>query len=492
MRTGRRAAVLLAATLAAAVAVGKGSGWIAPVLAESEADKRKNEQERQHKPGPAQPQQKPPPQFKAPSSMPPRTTGPQSYEKLQKPEFQKREFQKPEFQKRDTVTPVQPYQKDTVTPGQPYHKEPPPLEKPAAKQLDLPPKGPATFQKQPDQFAKPPSTGPVKVAPTLTPGPKPGPLWSQGPGSGLGSVQGPKRFDEVQKSRVERFEGGRKVIEEPGNRFIVKDSGRAFIRHDESERFLARPGAKWERRPDGSTETFYVRPDGTRIVSVVDANGRLLRRYRRDRDGREHSLFDNRRFYRNVAIGVGIGALGIVALNLALPHVTIPPERYIVDYGYASDDDLYEALDAPPVEVLDRAYSLEEVLGNYELRARMRRVDLDTILFEFGSWEVPPDQYDRLERIARAILRVLRDNPDAVFLIEGHTDAVGSDEDNLSLSDRRAASVAQVLTGTFGVPPENLVTQGYGEQYLKIDTQAPEPRNRRVTIVNITPLMSER
>ena len=33
-------------------------------------------------------------------------------------------------------------------------------------------------------------------------------------------------------------------------------------------------------------------------------------------------------------------------------------------------------------------------------------------------------------------------NPDEVFLVEGHTDAVGTEEDNLSLSDRRAEAVA--------------------------------------------------
>jgi len=51
--------------------------------------------------------------------------------------------------------------------------------------------------------------------------------------------------------------------------------------------------------------------------------------------------------------------------------------------------------------------------------------------------------------------------------------AVGSDVDNLSLSDRRAESVALVLSQQFGVPAENLTTQGYGEQYLKIPTQGP-------------------
>ena len=61
-------------------------------------------------------------------------------------------------------------------------------------------------------------------------------------------------------------------------------------------------------------------------------------------------------------------------------------------------------------------------------------------------------------------------------MIEGHTDAVGNDVDNLSLSDRRAEAVAVALTEQFQVPAENLVTQGYGEQYLKVPTPGPETR----------------
>ena len=86
--------------------------------------------------------------------------------------------------------------------------------------------------------------------------------------------------------------------------------------------------------------------------------------------------------------------------------------------------------------------------------------------------------------------QAIQRNPRTVFLIEGHTDAVGNDTDNLSLSDRRAESAAALLTQQFGVPAENLTSQGYGEQYLKVDTQGPERRNRRVTIRNITPLLN--
>ena len=58
----------------------------------------------------------------------------------------------------------------------------------------------------------------------------------------------------------------------------------------------------------------------------------------------------------------------------------------------------------------------------------MRRVDLDAITFDSGAYDVGPEQYPKLKRLARTIQRALRDNPDEVFMIEGHTDAVGADE----------------------------------------------------------------
>jgi outer membrane protein OmpA-like peptidoglycan-associated protein len=143
------------------------------------------------------------------------------------------------------------------------------------------------------------------------------------------------------------------------------------------------------------------------------------------------------------------------------------------------------------VSRLDRAYTLDEVRYNYSLRAHMRSVDVNTITFDSGSWEIEPSQFRKLETIARAIDDVLRDDPDEVFLIEGHTDATGEPEDNLTLSDRRAESVARVLTEEFGIPPENLTTQGYGEEFLKVPSSGSDERNRRVVIRRITPLVSE-
>jgi outer membrane protein OmpA-like peptidoglycan-associated protein len=177
-------------------------------------------------------------------------------------------------------------------------------------------------------------------------------------------------------------------------------------------------------------------------------------------------------------------------VQLAPPVIRIPRERYIVDAGHARPDDIYGVFMAPPVEVIDQPYTLDQVRFSAPLRDRMPRVDLD-VNFDTGSWQLSPDQVDRLSVIADGINRAIERNPREVFMIEGHTDAVGPDDDNLSLSDRRAESVAVALTEQFQVPAENLVTQGYGEQYLKVPNPGPEIANRRVAVRRITPLLDQ-
>jgi outer membrane protein OmpA-like peptidoglycan-associated protein len=294
------------------------------------------------------------------------------------------------------------------------------------------------------------------------------------------------KIEEMRAQRKQRVEnnGQRTIIEEPDRRVIVRENGQAIIRHDETERFRATgANVRVEQRAGGETFTVVRRPGEVDIVTVVDANGRLLRRVRRTPDGRELVLIDNR-----PRPGIEIGTAGLVILPP--PRITIPREQYVVELEEAPPQTIIQALEAPPVERLERGYSLDEVRYSTQVRDRMRRIDLDTITFESGSWQVTDDQAPRFEVIAEAINAVIKRNPNEMFLIEGHTDAVGSDEDNLSLSDRRAEAVAVVLTQNFQVPPENLTTQGYGAHELKMPTQEPSRVNRRVTIRRITPLLA--
>ena len=294
------------------------------------------------------------------------------------------------------------------------------------------------------------------------------------------------RVDQLRGERHESVQGGQTIIREP-DRTIIREGNQTIIRHDEADRF--RYGARdvhSERRGNDNV-TIVTRPNGDRIVTTVDSNGGLLRRSRILPDGREIIIIDNRRGGGWYEPGRGFGTFFV---NLPPPVIRIPRDRYIVDLDGASPDLIYDTLMAPPVDVIERPYTLDEIRYSAPLRDRMPRIDLDTVTFDTGSWDLSPDQVDKLAVIAGDLKRVIDRNPSEVFLVEGFTDAVGSDVDNLSLSDRRAETVAVVLSQQFGVPPENLSTQGYGDQYLKIPTPGPERANRRVTIQRITPLLT--
>ncbi|MBO0758136.1 MAG: OmpA family protein [Bradyrhizobiaceae bacterium] len=287
-------------------------------------------------------------------------------------------------------------------------------------------------------------------------------------------------METLKQERHEVHEGNRTVIQEQ-DRTIVEEGGHAFIRHNEADRFAVNARNVQNERRGNQTISIVVRADGTRIQNVVDVDGRLIRRSRFDRDGREIVIIDNSWVTPQASVNF--------VVDLPAPIINIPRERYIVDMDHAVAADIFAALTAPPIERISRRYSLDEIRYSVMLRDRMPRVDLDTITFDTGSWQIGPDQFDRLAVVADALQRAIEHNPREVFLIEGHTDAVGSDVDNLSLSDRRAETVAVVLTEQFHIPPENLSTQGYGSQFLKIQTPGPERQNRRVAVRRVTPLL---
>ena len=285
-------------------------------------------------------------------------------------------------------------------------------------------------------------------------------------------------INQLHQQRQEVREGNRVFIREP-DRTIVEEGNRTFIRHNEVDRFAVGARDIHVDRRGNETVAVVVRPDGVQIINTTDAEGHLLRRVRRDPNGREIILVDN---------SFAGARPREVFVELPPPVIRIPRDRYILEANTANEAAIYDVFVAPPVDAIAQRYTLDEVRYSEPLRARMPRVDLD-ITFDTGSWQITPDQVERLSVIAEALGRAISRNPQEVFLIEGHTDAVGNDVDNLSLSDRRAESVAVALSEEFHVPPENLVTQGYGKQDLKVQTSGSERANRRVAIRRITPLI---
>jgi OOP family OmpA-OmpF porin len=108
-----------------------------------------------------------------------------------------------------------------------------------------------------------------------------------------------------------------------------------------------------------------------------------------------------------------------------------------------------------------------------------------TVQFATNSAELTPAAVRTLSELGRAL------SSDALrtyhFRIEGHTDTVGSPEANKALSGRRAEAVVSFLVSKFNIDPSRLEAVGMGEDGLLIQTQAntPEPRNRRVQVINL-------
>ena len=99
------------------------------------------------------------------------------------------------------------------------------------------------------------------------------------------------------------------------------------------------------------------------------------------------------------------------------------------------------------------------------------------VRFAFGSADLLPETMAQLDALAEGIRRT---DPSVRVVVEGHTDAVGSPEYNLRLSELRAASVKQYLVSHHRIDPTRLKTLGRG-MFAPIGSTTPfAPENRRV------------
>lgn len=152
-----------------------------------------------------------------------------------------------------------------------------------------------------------------------------------------------------------------------------------------------------------------------------------------------------------------------------------------------SSGTIMQRLDVEPRRRIrsEERVTIRELKRRQDLRRSAPSIDIQSINFAFGSAEIPRSEYRKVREIGRALEQLTRRRRGAIFLIEGHTDAVGTEYANQVLSERRAEALKWLLVREFGIPARALETEGYGEQFLLIDTQREEWRNRRVTLRRI-------
>ena len=102
------------------------------------------------------------------------------------------------------------------------------------------------------------------------------------------------------------------------------------------------------------------------------------------------------------------------------------------------------------------------------------------VFFPLGSTQLSSDDQNALAQAAQ----VYKTKPNARVAVTGYADTVGSPDLNMTLSQRRADIVKDVLVKN-GVPASAVTTAASGDTGLLVETgpQTNQPKNRRVVVV---------
>jgi outer membrane protein OmpA-like peptidoglycan-associated protein len=148
------------------------------------------------------------------------------------------------------------------------------------------------------------------------------------------------------------------------------------------------------------------------------------------------------------------------AFHVAEPGYLLYSEFFNIEAGVESPDPVQRTILLTPIRVGSMTH-------------------LYNIFFETGSYHILEASEDELSQL----YGLLQQNPSLQVEIQGHTDNVGSAEYNLELSEKRALSVVEHLTGR-GIDRSRLTSKGYGYQVPveSNDTEWGRSRNRRTTI----------
>ena len=103
------------------------------------------------------------------------------------------------------------------------------------------------------------------------------------------------------------------------------------------------------------------------------------------------------------------------------------------------------------------------------------------INFNIKSVTIKSTQLDQLRQMAE----LMKTYPDTTAVMEGHTYSRGSATKNLEISQRRAQSIKKYFANTFGIAPERITAEGFGETRPIASNATPEGRrkNRRVLVI---------
>ena len=129
-----------------------------------------------------------------------------------------------------------------------------------------------------------------------------------------------------------------------------------------------------------------------------------------------------------------------------------------------------------------RSLSTSEREQIAEIAATKPNIDLE-IRFDFNSASISSASMPSVKALGDALTDAKLKG--STFVVAGHTDGVGGDTFNQTLSERRADTIKQYLVANYHIDSGDLVTVGYGKTKLKDANDPTDAINRRVQVVNM-------
>ncbi|MFK7997061.1 MAG: OmpA family protein [Granulosicoccus sp.] len=186
---------------------------------------------------------------------------------------------------------------------------------------------------------------------------------------------------------------------------------------------------------------------------------------------------------QNSLFSLSVGIAGTMALILMMPfHVahaaddikSMPRDTVFYSTPPSADDIGQHLFPAPANKGLSRSITLnesrEEILPG-------RSVSMP-VLFHFGKTTIVEQSRPFLDSVGQMLLQA--EYATRTLIVEGHTDAVGSESSNQRLSELRALAIKDYLVTRYGIDPYRLFPTGKGESMLSKPSAPNDGSNRRV------------
>ena len=188
----------------------------------------------------------------------------------------------------------------------------------------------------------------------------------------------------------------------------------------------------------------------------------------------------------------GIDLLAVASIAFVLPTQSMraqaaAPVSSLVDQLVGSGTSADIDIAALRQQAVDRIKSRADVTASKRPPIAPQLLKLPQfnfdVAFDPDSSVIRPQSYQTIGRIADALSDpVLQPY---TFLVIDHTEATGRRDANLTLSQRRAESIREVLAGTFKISPKRLQALGLGEEQLQDSSRPTSPANVRAQIATI-------